>query len=163
MNKKLIIVILFVFGSFAVQAQNNIKNEPSKELKWETDINKAIEISNTTKKPMLMFFTGSDWCGWCIRLQKEVLLTPEFKSWAAENVILVELDFPRNNMQTDEIKAQNNGLQQAFGVQGFPTVWFTTADLKDGKQNFIGLGTTGYLAGGPSAWLPVAESFIKKK
>ena len=79
--KKVFISLLLVVGSFALQAQ---------ELKWETDIKKAISVSNKSKKPMLLFFTGSDWCGWCIRLQKEVLKTPEFKTWAAKNVVLVE-------------------------------------------------------------------------
>lgn len=152
--KKVFITLLILLGSFAVQAQ---------ELKWETDINKAVKISNKTKKPMLLFFTGSDWCGWCIRLQKEVLKTPEFTKWANKNVVLVELDFPRSVPQTDAIKMQNNGLQQAFGVQGFPTVWFATAKQKDGKPSFTGLGSTGYVAGGPAAWLAVADGIIKKK
>ena len=152
--KKVFITLLIVLGSFAVQAQ---------ELKWETDINKAIKVSNKTKKPMLLFFTGSDWCGWCIRLQKEVLKTPEFTAWAKKNVVLVELDFPRAVSQTDAIKMQNNGLQQAFGVQGFPTVWFATAKEKDGKPSFTGMGSTGYVAGGPTAWLAVADGIIKKK
>ena len=95
--RKLFITLVVVMGSFAVQAQ-----EPT----WETDINKAIKVSNKTKKPMLLFFTGSDWCGWCIRLQKEVLKTPEFATWAKENVVLVELDFPRRTPQTPEIVKQ---------------------------------------------------------
>lgn len=141
-------------SSIAIQAQ---------ELKWETDISKAMEVSNKTKKPMLLFFTGSDWCGWCIRLQKEVFKTSEFGTWAAKNVVLVELDFPRALKQSDAIKAQNNGLQQAFQVQGFPTIWFATAKIKDGKPNFTGLGSTGYVAGGPKAWLAVADGFLKTK
>jgi len=152
--KKVLITLLVVLGSFATQAQ---------ELKWETDINKAIKVSNKTKKPMLLFFTGSDWCGWCIRLQKEVLKKPEFAKWAKENVVLVELDFPRASTQSDAIKMQNNALQQAFGVQGYPTVYFATAKIKDGKPSFTGLGSTGYVAGGPAAWLAVAEGIIKKK
>jgi protein disulfide-isomerase len=152
--KKVFVALLLVMGSFATQAQ---------ELKWETDINQAIKVSNKTKKPMLLFFTGSDWCGWCIRLQKEVLKTPEFTAWAKKNVVLVELDFPRAVSQTDAIKMQNNGLQQAFGVQGFPTVWFATAKEKDGKPSFTGMGSTGYVAGGPAAWLAVADGIIKKK
>lgn len=152
--KKVFITLLIILGSFAVEAQ---------ELKWETDINQAIKVSNKTKKPMLLFFTGSDWCGWCIRLQKEVLKTAEFTKWAKANVVLVELDFPRASTQTDIIKMQNNGLQQAFGVQGFPTVWFATAKHKDGKPSFTGLGSTGYVAGGPTAWLSVADGIVKKK
>lgn len=69
--KKIFITLLIVLGSFAVEAQ---------ELKWETDINKAIKVSNKTKKPMLLFFTGSDWCGWCIRLQKENIKTPNLQN-----------------------------------------------------------------------------------
>ncbi|WP_338408838.1 thioredoxin family protein [uncultured Flavobacterium sp.] len=152
--KKTYIIIAFVLGSFAVQAQ---------ELVWQTNINKAMEISNKTKKPMLLFFTGSDWCGWCIRLQKEVLKTPEFAVWAKKNVVLVELDFPRRTPQSEDIKTQNAVLQQAFGIQGFPTVWFATAKPKEGKPSFTGIGNTGYVAGGPSAWLAVAEGILKNK
>lgn len=152
--KKVFIALVLVMGSLAVQAQ---------ELKWETDINKAISVSNKTKKPMLLFFTGSDWCGWCIRLQKEVLKTPEFKTWAAKNVVLVELDYPRSKPQSDAIKNQNNGLQQIFGIQGFPTVYFATAKVKGGKPSYTGIGSTGYVAGGPSAWLEVANGILKTK
>lgn len=152
--RKLVLTLLVIMGSFAVQAQ---------ELTWETDINKAIKVSNKTKKPMLLFFTGSDWCGWCIRLQKEVLKTPEFAVWAKKNVVLVELDFPRKTAQSDAIKNQNNALQQTFGIQGFPTVWFATATQKDGKPSFTGIGNTGYVAGGSKAWLAVANGILKTK
>lgn len=152
--RKIFITVLVVMGSFAVQAQ---------ELKWETDINKAISVSNKSKKPMLLFFTGSDWCGWCIRLQKEVLKTPEFATWAKKNVVLVELDYPRKTAQAEAIKVQNAGLQEAFGIQGFPTVYFATAKLKNGKPSFTGIGSTGYVAGGPTAWLATADDILKKK
>ncbi|MFV5702889.1 thioredoxin family protein [Flavobacterium sp. XS2P12] len=152
--KKIILTVFLFVASYAVEAQ---------ELVWETNVNKAMEISNKTKKPLLLFFTGSDWCGWCIRLQKEVLKTPEFAKWAKENVVLVELDYPRRTPQTPEIKKQNNELQQAFGIQGFPTIYFANGTNKDGKVNFEGLGSTGYVAGGPAAWLAVADGFLKKK
>lgn len=152
--KKTLLIALFLIGAFATQAQ---------ELKWYTDVREAITVSNKENKPMLMFFTGSDWCGWCIKLQNEVLKTPEFTKWAGENVILVELDYPRRTPQTPEIKNQNNELQQAFGIQGFPTIYFTSAESKDGKVNFKGLGQTGYVAGGPSAWLAVAEGIVHPK
>jgi thioredoxin-related protein len=152
--KKIFLIALFLVGAFATQAQ---------ELKWYTDVREAITVSNKEQKPLLLFFTGSDWCGWCIRLQNEVLKTPEFKKWATDNVVLVELDYPRRTAQTPELKSQNNELQQAFGIQGFPTVFFTSAESKDGKVNFKGLGQTGYVAGGPSAWLTVAEGIVHPK
>lgn len=151
--KKIIVALLLFAGSFAAEAQ---------ELVWETNVTKAMAISTETKKPLLLFFTGSDWCGWCIRLQKEVLKTPEFAAWAKDNVVLVELDYPRKAPQTDDIKKQNNELQMAFGIQGFPTIILANATTKEGKVNFEGIGSTGYVAGGPSAWLAVANGFLKK-
>lgn len=153
--KKIFVTLLIVFSSFAIQAQES--------LTWHNDINKAIAISETTKKPLLLFFTGSDWCGWCIRLQKEVLKTPEFANWAKDNVVLVELDFPRRTPQLPEIQKQNMELQQFFGIQGYPTVWFVNASVKEGKTNFEKLGSTGYVAGGPAVWIAGADGIIKKK
>ncbi|MBP6557738.1 MAG: thioredoxin family protein [Flavobacterium sp.] len=152
--KKLILTLFLVLGSLTIQAQ---------ELTWQTDINKAMEISKKTKKPLMLFFTGSDWCGWCIRLQKEVLKTPEFAKWAKENVVLVELDFPRRTAQQPEIQKQNMELQQALGVRGYPMVWFVNATKKDGKINLEQLGSTGYVAGGPSAWLTGANQILAPK
>jgi protein disulfide-isomerase len=152
--KKILITLLLVIGSYAVEAQ---------ELVWNNNLNKAMEISKKTKKPLMLFFTGSDWCGWCIRLQTEVFKKPEFAAWAKDNVVLVEVDFPRRTALSAELTAQNNELQQFFAVQGYPTVWFVNATNVDGKTNFDKLGSTGYLAGGPANWLNVANGFIKKK
>ncbi len=151
--KKLIITLFLIIGSYSVHAQ---------QATWHTDLNKAIAISNKTKKPLLLFFTGSDWCGWCIRLQSEVLKTPDFEKWAKDNVVLVELDFPRRSPQQQEIQKQNMELQQIFQVQGYPTVWLANATNKDGKVAFEKLGSTGYVKGGPTAWLEGANQILKK-
>lgn len=138
--------------------------QAQEELTWHTDMSKATDISIKENKPMFLFFTGSDWCGWCIRLQKEVFKTPEFIKWAKENVVLVELDFPRKNEQTDAVKMQNAQLQQQLQVRGYPTVWFVSAVKTDeGKVNLTALGSTGYVAGGPEKWLEGANQIIKKK
>jgi protein disulfide-isomerase len=152
--KKTLIALIFILGSYAVEAQ---------ELVWNNNLKNSIEVAKKTNKPLLLFFTGSDWCGWCIRLQTEVFKTPEFKKWANENVVLVELDFPRKTVLAPEIAEQNNQLQQFFAVQGFPTVWFVNATSNDGKVNIDKLGTTGYLAGGPKVWLDTANGILKKK
>ena len=152
--KKIVITLFLILGSLTIQSQ---------ELTWQTNINKAMEISKKSKKPLFLFFTGSDWCGWCIRLQKEVFKTPEFEKWAKDNVVLVELDFPRRTPQEPEIQKQNMELQQIFAVQGYPTVWFVKATKKDGKNSFEKLGSTGYLAGGPTAWLANANQILGNK
>ena len=116
-----------------------------------------------TGKPILANFTGSDWCGWCIRLNKEVFVTPEFKNWASENVILLELDYPRRVQQTDEIKKQNRELQQFFQVRGYPTLHIFYVIITDGKTQITSLGKMGYLAGGPTPWIASANNYLKNK
>lgn len=133
-------------------------------LTWHTDLSKASELSIKEKKPLMLFFTGSDWCGWCIRLQKEVFKTDEFTKWAKENVILVELDFPKRTPQDEATRLQNFNLQKTFQVRGYPTVWFVNPQLQEeNKMNLDALGSTGYVAGGPEKWLEGANSIIKNK
>ena len=153
--KKIIFIAFIALFSFSTQAQEG--------LTWHTDMSKATDISIKENKPMFLFFTGSDWCGWCIRLQKEVFNTPEFIKWAKESVVLVELDFPRKNEQTDVVKMQNAQLQQQLQVRGYPTVWFVSAaKTTDAKVNLNALGSTGYVAGGPEKWLAAANQIVKK-
>ena len=152
--KRILLIAFFVVGAFASQAQ---------ELKWYTDVKEAVTVSNKEKKPMLLFFTGSDWCGWCIRLQNEVLKKPEFAKWAKDNVVLVELDFPRRTPMKPELQKQNFELQQLFAVQGYPTIWLANVTQKDGKVNFEQLGKTGYVAGGPEAWIAGAKQILANK
>lgn len=131
-------------------------------LTWYTDINEASAIAKKENKPMMLFFTGSDWCGWCVRLQNEVFKTPEFEKWAKENVVLVELDFPRNKPQTEAIKVQNRALQQQFAVRGYPTCWFVRPEkMSDGTTNLVQIGSKGYEAGGPTNWTTGAGMLIK--
>lgn len=151
--KKILLVLLLTFGSLLVNAQEG-------ELTWHTNIDKAMEISKKEKKPLMLFFTGSDWCGWCIRLQKEVFFKKEFVKWAKDNVVLVELDFPRKKQLEPALQQQNYSLQNAFQVQGYPTVWFVNSDVKEGKTNFTQLGSTGYVAGGPEAWISGANQIL---
>jgi thioredoxin-related protein len=152
--KKIFITLLLIVGSVAAQAQ---------ELTWNNDMNKAVAISNKEKKPLMLFFTGSDWCGWCMRLQREVFLTPEFTKWAQNNVILVELDYPRKKQLAPEIVTQNDQMQQMFSVQGYPTVWFVKPSNNGDKVNLEKLGSTGYVAGGPEKWLEAANTILKIK
>ena len=101
------------------------------------------------KKPIMLFFTGSDWCGWCMRLKREVFNLPDFKTWSDENVVLVELDFPRRKKLPDNIMKQNRELANVFAVRGYPTVWIVEPQIMENKVNFLKMGTLGYVAGGP--------------
>ncbi|MGB0805323.1 MAG: thioredoxin family protein [Salibacteraceae bacterium] len=124
---------------------------------WLVSLEEANAISAKTGKPIMANFTGSDWCGWCKKLRREVFDTPEFQSWAKENVVLLELDYPRSFKTPDNIREQNQQLQQIMGVRGYPTIWiFTLTNNDKGQVNINPLGKTGYVAGGPSAFIKVA-------
>jgi len=154
---KKLILLLFVslsFTAFSQQVENN----------WTTDMNEAIQISQQTGKPIMLFFTGSDWCGWCVKLKKEVYKTSEFNKWAKKNVVLVDVDFPRRTKLSEKVTKQNKELQQMFGVRGYPTVWFVTPEKGDnGQVNLQKLGSIGYVAGGPTNWIAAANKEISKK
>ena len=151
---KKLLLILVAFSSISLFAQ---------ELSWETDMSKAVERAEKENKVIMLFFTGSDWCGWCIRLQNEVFKQADFKSWAQEKVVLVELDFPRNTPQSEDIKNQNVTLSQMFEVKGYPTVWFVKPSKAGEKINLEKIGSTGYVAGGPGAWLLGANQILGVK
>ncbi|MBK6339438.1 MAG: thioredoxin family protein [Bacteroidetes bacterium] len=151
--KKIFTLLLVAFLAITSKAE---------ELVWHTDLMKATELAQKENKSIMLFFTGSDWCGWCKRLQKEVFFMDEFKTWANKNVILVELDFPRTKTLEASITAQNQQLQQMFEVRGYPTCWFVNSTVKEGKINLEKLGSTGYVAGGPEAWIGSANTILKK-
>src|SRR5580700_8864165 len=88
---------------------------------WTEDYEKAVEKAKTENKNLLLDFTGSDWCGYCMALQKEVFSTPKFKTWAHENVVLVEVDFP-HHQQSQKLKQQNSDLKGKYPTRGFPTI-----------------------------------------
>jgi protein disulfide-isomerase len=113
---------------------------------WLEKHAEAIAASKKSGLPMLVNFTGSDWCGWCVKLHKEVFATKEFKEWAATNVVLLELDFPNKKAQDAAIKAKNEELAKQYKVEGYPTIL-----ILDGTGKKI--GELGYVAGGPTVWI----------
>ncbi len=120
------------------------------EPKWLTNFAEAQKAAKKAKKPMLVNFTGSDWCSWCHKLHDEVFAKSDFKKWADKKVILVEIDFPNQKKQSELIKQQNNDLQKKYKIQGFPTILLLDAE---GKV----LGQSGYMKGGPSVWTKDAD------
>lgn len=148
--KKISMLFSFLLVATLVTAQGEYKagNEG-----WLVSLEEAYQQSKETGKPIMANFTGSDWCGWCHKLTASVFSKPEFKEWAADNVVLLELDFPRRTQIPNEIRQQNYSLQQAFKVRGYPTIWVFHIDKNEQGQFAINaLGKTGYT--------PTAEQFM---
>jgi thioredoxin-related protein len=122
--------------------------------KWYTDLDEAKAVAVKENKPLLVDFTGSDWCGFCIKLHAEVFDKPEFEEFA-KGYVLVELDFPNKKPQPAEEKAKNKATQAKFAVTGFPTILLLDAKSGEayGRQSGYGPGT------GPKAYLEKLSAF----
>ena len=122
---------------------------------WLTDFEAAKAQAKEENKPILVDFTGSDWCGWCIKLNKEVFSKSSFKDYAKENLVRLELDYPRKKELSKELKKQNAELRKKYEVRGYPTIL-----LIDAKGKV--LAKTGYQKGGPDAYVTHLKSLLEK-
>lgn len=118
---------------------------------WLSDFAKAKSEAVAEKKPILMDFTGSDWCTWCIRLRKEVFDTDTFRKAAPKDFVLLELDYPQDESKVPAaIREQNADLQQKYAIQGYPTILLVDAEGRP-------FARTGYQKGGPEEYLKHLE------
>lgn len=155
MKQKLSLAALIIISLIALKMFTSRNVAEDVKPGWLTDYKKALETASREKKSVLLDFTGSNWCGWCIKLRREVFETAEFSKYATNNLVLVEIDFPRGKPQSDELRKQNRQLQEQFGIEGFPTIVVLDSEGKP-------LGQTGYVPGGPQPFIQVIES-IKKR
>lgn len=124
------------------------------ELNWTTDLPKAQAKAKAENKLVMLDFTGSDWCGWCIKLNKEVFSQPDFVAYAEKNLVPVEVDFPRRKQQSAELKKANEALQDKYKIEGYPTIIVLNGE---GKK----VGQLGYEPGGPKAFIAELEKLKK--
>ena len=122
---------------------------------WDTDFDNAKTQATASNKYMLLNFTGSDWCGWCKKLDKEVFSREEFKTYAKENLVCVELDFPAKKQIDGKLRGQNRTLAKLFKVRGYPTVLILSP-----KGELV--RKTGYQKGGPENYVEHLKGIIEE-
>ena len=128
----------------------------AQDLNWNLDFKKALDLSRKSGKPVFAFFTGSDWCGWCKRLDREILSKRDMIRYLNDNFILFKADFPRKNQPPKHVTAFNHGLMKQYGVDGFPSIIITDSTGK-------AIGRTGYMRGGPSAMKKALNQYISHR
>lgn len=121
-------------------------------LEWLTDVPAALARAKKEDKAVLLDFTGSDWCGWCQKLKREVFDQFDFACYANENLVMVEVDFPRHKTQSVDQISANANLASQYGIEGYPTIILLNAD---GQQ----IGRCGYMSGGTRAFVARIEKF----
>jgi protein disulfide-isomerase len=124
------------------------------EATWLTDYVAAVNQARAEKKPLLLDFTGSDWCGWCIKFEKETLSTPEFAAFAQQYLVLLRLDYPQSHGLPPAEEQQNRSLAKKFNVDGFPTLILLAPNEKLLKR------FDGYQEGGPQPFIEVLQKVM---
>jgi len=139
--------VALAFGAFA-------RMGCAAEDLWQTDFKAAQAKAKEEKKYLLVDFTGSDWCGWCIKLRNEVFDKGPFKAEAPKQFVLVELDFPQQKVLSPELKKQNEELRDKYDIKGYPSIL-----LMDAEGQVI--ARTGYREGGADEYLKHLAEFSK--
>jgi len=143
MNKLILIGLLFS-TILSVNAQE-----------WLTDFEEAKKVASEKNQNIVLVFQGSDWCAPCIKLDREIWSTDEFKNYAKDHFVMLQADFPRKKSNKLEKTQQekNNNLAEKYNKQGFfPHVVVLN------KQGYV-LGRTGYKKVSPSDYIKLLSSF----
>jgi thiol:disulfide interchange protein len=122
---------------------------------WQTNYKQALAQAAKENKQVLLDFTGSDWCRYCIQMDREVLSKPQFESYASKKLVLVKLDFPRRKKLSANELQQNDQLQSQYGIEGFPTYVLLDAQGKEVRR------VVGSVDGGPSVFIKWIEGAQK--
>jgi thioredoxin-related protein len=123
---------------------------------WLASVPQAMDQAKRENKLLLLDFTGSDWCGWCKKLDAETFSQPEFIDYAGKNLVLVEVDFPKHKPQTAALRKANHALQVKYDVKGYPTLVVLTTD------GTVLWKQTGFLAGGPKTMIAKLDQLRPK-
>ena len=150
--KKVLLAGAVVMAAFCESGSAEVKTKPL----WSENFAQVKAEAAAKKIPMLILFSGSDWCPPCKMLDQSVFHKKEFADFAASGkVVLFHADFPRYKSQPDEVKKQNRQLMQAYNIEGVPTVVLTDASGKE-------FARTGYRPGGAAKYIAHLEELLKK-
>ena len=143
MIKRFSIILLFLIG-FNCFSQN-----------WLNNFEEAKQVAQSKDQKIILVFSGSDWCAPCIKLEKEIWETEEFKAFSKSNFVMLRADFPRRkkNVLSKDLQEQNNNLAEKYNKNGF----FPLVVILD--ENGKVLGETGYKKTTPKAYIKLLSSF----
>lgn len=147
-SKIVVLTFLCVICACATQGWADSK------LTWHTDLDKAQQLAANNDKHVLLHFTGSDWCPWCVKLDTNVFSTAEFAEFAESELVLVKVDFPKKHQLSQEQATANEKLARKYGVRGFPTLIMLNSE---GAR----VGTTGFRQGSAASYIEHLQGMME--
>ncbi|MCF7912781.1 MAG: thioredoxin family protein [Candidatus Cloacimonetes bacterium] len=147
MRLKIISIAVILLVALSLGAQT---------INWLTNIEDALQKAKASDKHVFVFFTGSDWCSWCDKLQSEVFKEKAFQDYVQENMVMVMLDFPRAAILSESQKTYNDAQQQKYNIQGYPSVIILDTSGEVVLQ-------TGYREGGASKYVKFLQESLDWK
>ncbi|WP_319229104.1 thioredoxin family protein [Draconibacterium orientale] len=123
---------------------------------WQSDFQQSLQTAQAEDKPVILVFSGSDWCAPCMKLENEIWSSDEFKNYSAKHFVLYKADFPRkkkNQPDSEQVKA-NKQLAEKYNQKGF----FPLVVVLD--ENGKVLGETGYKKLSPNEYIKHLETFV---
>ena len=157
LRKMLFLIILIGLVTISCSTKEKIETSTKTDdngITWYTNLEDAIRLAEKQERFIFVDFTGSDWCGWCFKLEEEVFSQTDFINFANENLIMLEIDFPRNIPQSEEVQSYNRNLLERFKVTGFPTILLLD---KTGKE----INRTGYQPGGAKSYVTHIKKLLR--
>jgi protein disulfide-isomerase len=124
-----VLLLLFACLSMKVMAEPEVIKEGAAPGVWSMDLDAVMKQAKELKMPVLLLFTGSDWCHWCTKLDTDILDKEVWKDFAKENLMLGYLDFPQDESKVPEaFRARNRALSEKYDVEGYPTLILVDAE-----------------------------------
>jgi thioredoxin-related protein len=151
-------VLLALAAAIVAIGSHQLQAAEESASAWTEDLQAAIKEAKKSDKVLMIEFTGSDWCGFCVKQNQEVFAKEEFQAFAKENLVLMKADFPSKRQMPEQVKKQNAELKAKYAVSGFPTLVFVNAKGEElGRMR-------GYAPGsGVEKWLARAKEIVAKK
>jgi len=151
-----LITLIMISACVAENTGDKAKEENEDKIAWFTNLEEAQLVAQEKNLPIFIHFTGSDWCGWCFKLEGEVYSKTVFQDYVTENLVMVTIDFPKKIKQTAETVAYNRELATRFGIRGYPTVQLL-------KSDGTPIAQTGYQKGGAEKYVEHLKELLIKK
>lgn len=148
------LIALIMVGAFSACSADKTLETKKHDI-WRDNFAEAKEVAAKRQLPILINFSGSDWCGWCVRLEREVFSQKEFEDYASKSLVLMLADFPRGKKLPESVSKQNEALAKEHGVRGFPTILLLSPE---GKV----IARTGYQQGGAANYVNHIKGLISQ-